>query len=370
MTIAPRPWVAALDPYVPGRPAESEDGSLASNELALGASPAVHTAIAEAATRAHRYPDPLADRVRAVIADELGVGTDNILVGNGSDELVYLLVIVYAAAGGRIVCAEPPYRIHDIVPRALGCHVTRVPLMNWSHDLDAMADLQADMAFVCNPHNPSGTAVTHAELDRFSSQSKASLVVVDEAYIDFADDVQGTTALDLIDKGSVVVMRTFSKILGLAGLRIGYLIGPREIVATLRKVRPPFSVNSIAQSAAVAALGDHEHRRRAREETLTARARTVTLFESAGYQTVPSQANFVLVLAPDADQLAAALASRGVSVRPGRALGVAGAVRVGVPSLPGLALLERALISIGKSSHPVTEHADPAAAAPQSAQAG
>ena len=110
MTIVPRPWVAALDPYVPGRPAGSEDGSLASNELALGASPAVHTAIAEAAAQAHRYPDPLADHVRAVIADELGVGPDNVLVGNGSDELVYLLVIAYAAMGGRIVCADPPYR--------------------------------------------------------------------------------------------------------------------------------------------------------------------------------------------------------------------------------------------------------------------
>ena len=100
MTIVPRPWVAALDPYVPGRPAGSEDGSLASNELALGASPAVHAAIAKAAARAHRYPDPLADHLRAVIADELGVGPDNILLGNGSDELIYLLVIAYAAMGG------------------------------------------------------------------------------------------------------------------------------------------------------------------------------------------------------------------------------------------------------------------------------
>jgi histidinol-phosphate aminotransferase len=370
MTIAPRPWVAALDPYVPGRPAGSEDGSLASNELALGASPAVHAAIAQAAARAHRYPDPLADRVRAVIAGELGVGPDNVLVGNGSDELVYLLVIAYAAMGGRIVCADPPYRIHDIVPRALGCHVTRVPLRNWTHDLEAMADVQAEMAFVCNPHNPSGTAVGHAELARFSSLSKASLIVVDEAYIDFADDVQGTTALDLVSHGSVVVTRTFSKILGLAGLRIGYLIGPREVVATLRKIRPPFSVNSIAQSAAIAALADREHRRRAREETLAARAETVTLFESAGYQTVPSQANFVLVLAPHADKLAGALASRGISVRPGSALGVADAVRVSVPSLAGLELLARALTSIGERSEPAIEPVDRAAAPGPSAHAG
>jgi histidinol-phosphate aminotransferase len=349
MTLSPRPWVAALDPYVPGRAAGSEDGSLASNELAMGPSPAVHAAIAQAAARAHRYPSPLADEVRAVVASELGIDADNILVGNGSDELIYLLVIAYAATGGRIVCADPPYRMHDIVPRALGCEVTRVPLRDWIQDLPAMANVAADLAFVCNPHNPSGTAVTHAEIARFAASARAELIVVDEAYIDFADDRRSTTAVDLVSGGRVVVMRTFSKLLGLAGLRIGYLVGPREVVATLRKVRPPFSVNSIAQSAAVAALTDSAHRRRAREETIAARAATVELFETAGYRTVPSQANFVLVLAADPDALAAALAVGGVSVRPGRSLGVAGAVRVTVPSQAGLALLERAVHSLDAS---------------------
>lgn len=347
MTIAPRPWVAALDPYVPGRPAVSEDGSLASNESALGTSPAVQAAIAAAAARVHRYPDPLAGDLRAALAAELGVGADSILVGNGSDELVYLLVIAFAAMGGRTVCADPPYQMHDIVPRALGCQVTRVPLRKWAHDLDAMARVEAELAFVANPHNPSGTAVGHTEIARFAAHAKAGLVVVDEAYIDFADDPQATTALDLLPRGNVVVTRTFSKLHGLAGLRIGYLVGPPEVVATLQKVRPPFSVNAVAQSAALAALADRDYRARAREQTLAAREATVALFEEAGYQTVPSQANFVLVLAPDAEELAEALAVRGVSVRPGPALGVAGAVRVSIPSRPGLALLRQALTGIG-----------------------
>jgi histidinol-phosphate aminotransferase len=358
MTIALRPWIAALDPYVPGRPAVSEDGSLASNESALGASPAVRAAILEASARLHRYPDPLADEVRAALASELGVGADNLLVGNGSDELVYLLVIAFAAMGGRTICADPPYRMHDIVPRALGCQVTRVPLLKWAHDLEAMALVEADLAFICNPHNPSGTAVDRTEIARFSAHSKASLVVVDEAYIDFADDPQETTALDLVALGNVVVLRTFSKLHGLAGLRIGYLVGPSDVVATLRKVRPPFSVNSIAQSAALAALADREYRARAREETLAARDATVALFEDAGYQAVPSQANFILVLTPRAGELADALALRGVSVRPGQVLGVADAVRVSVPSRSGLALLRQALTSIGDHAETTIAPAD------------
>ena len=347
MTIAPRRWVAALDPYVPGRPAGSEDGSLASNESALGASPAVQAAIAAASARVHRYPDPLADEVRAALAAELDVGADNILVGNGSDELVYLLVTAFAAMGGRAVCADPPYRIHDIVPRVLGCRVTRVPLVKWAHDLEAMARVEAELAFICNPHNPSGTTVGRAEIAHFLAGSKAGLAVVDEAYIDFADDPQATTALGLLPLGNVVVMRTFSKLHGLAGLRIGYLVGPRDVVATLRKVRPPFSVNAVAQSAALAALADHDHRARVRAETLAARDATAALFEEAGYQPVPSQANFILVRAPDPGKLADALALRGVSVRPGRALGVADAVRVSIPSRSGLALLRQALAGIG-----------------------
>ena len=350
MTIAPRPWVGALDPYVPGRSAVSEDGSLASNESAFGASPAVRAAIVEAAGRVHRYPTPLADDVRAALAPELGVGADNILVGNGSDELIYLLVIAFAAMGGRIVCADPPYLMHDIVPRALGCQVTRVPLLEWAHDLQAMAGVEAELAFVCNPHNPTGTAVARSQIARFAAHTKAGLVVVDEAYIDFADDPPATTALDLLPMGNVVVMRTFSKLHGLAGLRIGYLVGPRDLVATLRKVRPPFSVNTIAQSAALAALADRDYPTRVRQQTLAARDATAAIFEDAGYQTVPSQANFILVRTPDPGQLADALAMHGVSVRPGQVLGVPGAVRVSIPSQSGLALLKRALTDIGEQS--------------------
>jgi histidinol-phosphate aminotransferase len=220
-------------PLRAGTPRHISDGSLASNESALGVSPAVRAAILEAVARVHRYPDPLADEVRAALASELGVGADAILVGNGSDELSYLLVIAFAGRGGRTICADSPYRIHDIVPRALGCQVTHVPLRKWAHDLVAMAGVEAELAFICNPHNPSGTAVGHTEIARFSAHSKAGLVVVDEAYIDFADNPRETTALDLVAQGNVVVLRTFSKLHGLAGLRIGYLYGEPPVSKTI-----------------------------------------------------------------------------------------------------------------------------------------
>lgn len=343
---APRPEVAGLEPYVPGRPAGAEAGSLASNESAFGPSPRVAAAVAAAAARVHRYPDPLAGELVAALAAEHGVDPEAILVGNGSDELIYLLVLSYAAWGGAVVCADPPYRIDEVVARAMGAAVSRVPLVEWRHDLDAMARVPADVAFVCNPHNPTGTALPASAVASFADRAEARLVVADEAYVDFVDDPEATTVLQRAAASTnLVALRTFSKLFGLAGARVGYLVGPREVVATLRRVRPPFSVSALAQAAALAALADRDHRRRVREETIAARARMTELFRANGFEVVPSQANFVLVLTESAEVLAERLEGAGVRVRPGRTLGVPGAVRVSAPSPEGMALLERALSS-------------------------
>jgi histidinol-phosphate aminotransferase len=338
----PRASIAALQPYVPGRPAPSEDGGLASNESPFGPSPGVEEAVAAAARGLHRYPDPLASRLRSALADELDVDAEGILVGNGSDEMIYLLTMAYAGAGGAVVCADPPYRIDEIVPAIMGASVTRVPLRDWRHDLEAMAAIDADIAFVCNPHNPSGTVVSREALRAFLQHCRARLVVVDEAYIDFVDDPEATT-LVAEAAGKLVVLRTFSKIHGLAGARVGYLVGSPEVVGVLRTVRPPFSVGAMAQAAALAALADKDHSRMVRREVRLGRQRLHGLFTAAGYEVVPSQANFVLVLAPKAAELCARLEQGGVSVRLGSNLGCPGTVRVSVPAAPGFALLERAL---------------------------
>jgi histidinol-phosphate aminotransferase len=345
VTSIPRPWVRDLDPYVVGASATNELGRLASNESPLGPSPRVAEAIARALPEIHRYPDPLADELRHRLADELGVDPSQILVGNGSDELIYLLVMAYGPPGSKVVVADPPYRIHEVVSQALGASLRRVPLRDRRHDLDAMLSEPADLCFICNPHNPTGTTVSRNALEQAIEQTATNLVVVDEAYVDFADDPDELTALPLVSSGRVLVLRTFSKIHSLAGLLIGYLVGPVEVIEVLRKIRAPFSVNALAQAAAVAALDDQAHADAVRDYVVKTREELRATFEEFGYETVRSETNFILVLCSTEEQLVFQLAQRGISVRPGRTLGMPGSIRVTVPPSGGLKLLRRALAS-------------------------
>ncbi|MET7552331.1 histidinol-phosphate transaminase [Streptomyces sp. NPDC005479] len=343
--IEARPWLDRIQPYRPGRHASSADGSMASNESPLGASPAVAEAVATAAVEAHLYPDPLALALREELARLHDVHPDQILVGNGSDELIFLLAWAYLAQGGHAVCADPAYRMDEISSQVVDAKLSQVPLRNWTHDLDTMAAIPADIAYVVNPHNPTGTVLGRGALERFVATARARLVVVDEAYIDFTDDPDATTALPLARTGQAVVLRTFSKVHGLAGLRVGYLVGNQEIVATLRKIRAPFSVSALAQAAALAAVRDRGHKEAVRRHTRIHRAALTDLMSKAGYRVVPSQANFVLVQSPDEQRLIDRLAARGITVRPGSSLGVPGTVRMSVPTAKGLGLVARALAS-------------------------
>jgi len=333
-----RPWLRDLPPYRPGRPAPDGVGSLASNEPPLPASPAAAAALGACGATIHRYPDPLASRLASRLATLHHVSPDQILVGNGSDELIFLLCLAYAARGSVLV-ADPPYAMHDLVARQLGATVTRVPLRDDAHDLAAMATAAVDLAFVCNPANPTGTAHDGSAVARFARGAAAALVVVDEAYVDFARDPAATTAMDLARAGEVVVLRTFSKLHGLAGLRVGYLVGPAAVVADLRSLRLPFSVNAAAQVAAEAALEDVDHQEAVRHYVLATRERLATAFGAAGYHCVDSQANFLLVRAPEEEAVVAHFATAGISVRAGSGLGLPGSIRISIPPPDGLAHL-------------------------------
>ncbi|MFI0406855.1 histidinol-phosphate transaminase [Actinomadura sp. 3N508] len=343
MTLRPRPWLDALEPYVPGQAAPLVEGSMASNESPLPVDPALLEAIQQAARTIRRYPDPLADEVRRELALLHGLSPDQILVGNGSDELIYLLGWAYLAGGGSVVCADPAYRMNTVISTIVNAHIIQVPLHDWHHDLAAMAQVEADIAFVVNPHNPTGTLHSRKALVRFVESSPAKLVVVDEAYIDFCDDPEGTTAVGLTGSGRVAVLRTFSKAHGLAGLRIGYLLASPEIIRTLRTIRPPFSVSSLAQAAAVASLRDRARFDEMRGYVRAHRAALSELLAAHGFSVVPSQSNFVLAEVPAADRLIEHLRLNGVAVRSGASLGVPGTVRVSVPSQAGLELITAAL---------------------------
>jgi histidinol-phosphate aminotransferase len=343
MTLLPRPWLAKISPYRAGAHATSADASMASNESPLGASPAVARAVAAAVQDAAHYPDPLADTLRHRLAAFHGVDPDEILIGNGSDELIFLLATAYLAGGGRVVCADPAYRIDEISAHTVNAELIKVPLTKWRHDLDTMSQIESDLTYVVNPHNPTGTLHSRTELERYLGATRAKLTIIDEAYIQFADAPEETTAIPLVRTGGVAVLRTFSKIDGLAGLRVGYLIAPTNVIHTLRTIRAPFSVGSLAQAAAVAALGDRDHRDRVRTHTLQHREQLTRMIESAGYTVIRSQANFVLVLTPNETAFIEQLAAHGITVRPGTALGIPGTVRVSVPSTDGLSLLEAAL---------------------------
>src|SRR2546426_11161751 len=191
-----RPWISQIEPYVPGKPAEGDAGSLASNESPFGPSPTVHEAVLGTLARLHRYPDPLADELRRVLGRDLDVNPECILVGNGSDELLYLLSLAFAS-GGSVVCADPPYRLDELVARVVGATPVKVPLVEWRHDLDSMAAVEADVAIICNPHNPTGTAVVRASLEDFLDRCRAKVVVVDEAYVEFMDNPQMASVVGL-----------------------------------------------------------------------------------------------------------------------------------------------------------------------------
>lgn len=350
--LTPRPWLADLAPYRPGTAAPSAAGSLSSNESALGASPFVVDAVVREARTAHRYPDALAADLRAEVATRHGVAVEQVLIGNGSDELIFLLALAFLAGGGTAVCADPAYRVDEISTQVVGGSVVSVPLVDDHHDLAAMAEVGADIAYVVNPHNPTGTLVPRDAIRRFRERSPAGLVVIDEAYVDFAPDPLAATAVPLVAGGGVGVLRTFSKAYGLAGLRVGYLIAPASVIDTLSGIRAPFSVNRLAQAAGLAALRDRAHHDAVRVHTVDMRRRVSDLFARRGYDVVPSHANFVLVRVPDETGLVAHLAAAGIAVRPGTALGMPGTIRVSVPGEEGCRHLQQALDSHETSTGP------------------
>lgn len=321
--------IASLVPYVPGKPIEELERELgipkavklASNENPLGPSPKALAVLADAARSLHRYPDGGAHRLRGALAQRWKVSPDQVVLGNGSDEIIGLLVRAFLAPGDEAVMADQTFVVYKLeVTAAHGVPVS-VPLKDWRHDLSAMADAvtpRTRLLFLCNPNNPTGTMVTGAEVEALLARVPDDVIVVfDEAYYEYVRSCDFPESLAHVMRGrNAIVLRTFSKIYGLAGLRIGYGLTTKEIAGYLNRVRPPFNTNSLAQRAALAALDDEEHVTRSRALNQQEMAVVQAGLEALGLQPLPSDTNFLYVdVGRDGREVFEALLREGVIVR-------------------------------------------------------
>jgi histidinol-phosphate aminotransferase len=341
------PALEKMTPYEPGAPLElvmrrfglSEVVKLASNEFPLPPFEEVKAAIVAALDDLNRYPDGHATDLRAALAQHYGRRPDQLLVGNGSCELLMLLGDVLLEPGDEMVFADPSFIVytdmslrHDVVART-------VPLVDFTHDLPAMAAAvgpRTRMLIVCNPNNPTGTYLSPAAVEALVEAVPSDvMIVLDEAYNEFVTAIDSQDTLPIQERHeNVCVLRTFSKIYGLCGLRVGYGLCSPEVKAAVDKVRQPFNVNRLAQAAALEALKHQDQvaeRRRFNDEL---RAYMVARLAERGRATIPSEANFMLVdmrdLCHPQDQVCGVLMSMGAIVRDGNALGCPGWARVSV----------------------------------------
>tara|TARA_B100000315_G_scaffold259685_1_gene316668 strand:+ start:3067 stop:4179 length:1113 start_codon:yes stop_codon:yes gene_type:complete len=308
MSIEIHPTIAAISPYTPGRLAEeierefgiTQATKLASNENALGPSPKALSVLQDVTRTLNRYPDGNGNALKKALATKYGVAAERIILGNGSDELISLLVKVAMVPDDDAIIAAPSFSIYEKAVASVFGNATIVPLTNNRYDLSAMAKAitpRTRLLFVCNPNNPTGTIVNNEQLIPFLHQiPKHALVVVDEAYGEYATAPNYPDTIGLLSQGyPLVVLRTFSKIYGLAGLRIGYGIGSTDVIETMNKVRLPFNTNTLAQRAAVAALQDDEHINASQTMNLTGKELFYDVFTQLGLSFVHSEANFVYV---------------------------------------------------------------------------
>lgn len=337
--IAPRPGILDITPYVGGESrvaGVSRVIKLASNESALGPSPRAVDAIRAAAAEVHRYPDGGCEGLREALGRRFALDPARIVCGAGSDELIGLLARSYCGPGDEVLYTEHGFLMYPIAARTAGATPVAVPERNLRADVDALTAAVTDrtrILFLANPNNPTGTFFSRDRLCAFLDQvSPETLVVLDEAYFEYVDAPDYPNGLSLLARyPNLLVLRTFSKIYGLAGIRVGYGVGAPELIDILNRVKLPFNANALGQEAAVAALDDAEFVARSLQVNREGLRHLHEYFSGADIPYVPSVANFIMVLLPvPGEELFDKMQRRGVLVRPLRGFGVPEAIRVTV----------------------------------------
>jgi histidinol-phosphate aminotransferase len=328
--IQPNEYVKNLIPYIPGKPVEELERELgiqdaikiASNENSLGPSPLAVDAVAKALGKVNRYPDGDAFYLRNKLAQRLGVKPESLIFGNGSNEVIEIVARTFMKPGDEAVIGEFAFIVFPIVTQAVGAKAIISPMPELTHDLRDMFKRitpKTKAVFIANPNNPTGTMVKRGEVEWFLERVPDDIIVViDEAYFDYVDDPEYPNSLNYQSLGkSIITVRTFSKIYGLAGLRLGFGVSSEEIISYMSRVREPFNVNSLAQVAAIAALDDAEHVRRSKDVNRAGLKYLVQEIKKINLPFTSSFANFILVdLGTDPIPVYNALLREGVIVRP------------------------------------------------------
>ncbi len=339
-----REELQAIKPYVPGKPIEevqrelgiSDVIKLASNENPLGPSPKAVEAILETVSSIQRYPDGNAFKLKNAIAEKYEVEHSNILTANGSDESIKLVAEAYLNPGEEVIIPWPSFSEYEFAAKIMGGRCIVSPLdKEFRLDLEDMVKKvtpETKVIFVCNPNNPTGTIVGREEVEKFLSRVPGDvLVVFDEAYCEYVNDDRYMDTVDLVKQEipNIIVLRTFSKIYGLAGLRAGYALGPKNVIASIEKVREPFNVNIFAQAAGAAAITDADHVRNSRETNESGKQYLYREFEKMGLKYTPTEANFIWVdTGKDSRGLFENLLKKGVIIRTGNIFGFDSYIRV------------------------------------------
>jgi histidinol-phosphate aminotransferase len=336
--------ILSIKPYKPGKPLEevereygiSNSVKLASNENPLGPSPMAAKAIQAAVGKLNRYPDGSGNVFRNKVAEHLGFTPQNIVLGNGSDEIIGMLTSALLQPGDEVILPRPSFLMYEIMVRSVAATPISVPLKELSIDLDGMLGqitARTRMVFLCNPNNPTGQVVSKKDFENFIEKIPLEVVVVvDEAYIEFVRDQNCARSIEYLDNARPLVMlRTFSKVYGLAGLRIGYGAMPEEIAGVLNRIRQPFNANSLAQIGASAALEDKAFLEKAISLVHHGLDFLYGSLNRLGVKYFPSQANFFLIdVAKDADDIFEDMLRHGVIIRSMKSYGYPRYIRINV----------------------------------------
>jgi len=336
-------FIRGLPVYVPGRPIEEVERELkihavklASNENPLGPSPKAVEAAKRALADAHRYPDGGTHVLRETLAARTGLAAEEIFVGLGSSEIIDLASRVLLRPGLQGMTSHGSYAPFSVAIRASGAELVLVPQRHFAFDLEAMAAAitpKTRVIYIANPNNPTGTAVSLAELESFLARvPDSALVVLDEAYIHYAPSLNRRKTEEIFrQRQNLLILRTFSKVYGLAGMRIGFAIGRPELLAAMNRLKTPFNTSGVAQAAALAAIDDRDHVERCISTNALERARLSEGLTKLGVRPVPSETNFIFMeVGPEAKEMCDELLRLGVIVRPLGWMGFPNAIRISV----------------------------------------